>query len=148
MVKKQKRSATNSNGTERQGPGKLAKTLRSAASALEHGRHATANRKLAEVFVLGLRKDPAYLTDSCPTILPFSIFNFSPTIRISTPRPRMRYAYAWPTSKGRLSRTTIIFSPVCNLQSKYVSEFTCEVVPAALYILFASSLENFGVGAA
>ena len=57
MVKKQKRSATNSNGTERQGPGKLAKTLRSAASALEHGRHATANRKLAEVFVLGLRKD-------------------------------------------------------------------------------------------
>ena len=41
----------------KKGPAKIAKTLRSAASALEHGRHATANRKLAEVFVLGLRKD-------------------------------------------------------------------------------------------
>ncbi len=50
MVKKQKRSATNSNGTKKKvGPKAIATTLRSAASALEHGRHATARKKLATI---------------------------------------------------------------------------------------------------
>jgi hypothetical protein len=33
----------------KKGPVSIAKTLRSAASALEHGRHATAKKKLAEI---------------------------------------------------------------------------------------------------